>query len=138
MPGTTIETFFETARRFGDRTALRRKVGGSWREWSWNAFASEARRAGRALVALGVPAGGTVSILGPNRPEWVIAAFGSMAAGATPAGIYTTSTTEQVAYITAHAESTVAVVHDAKQLAKFRAVRAELPALKHIVLMDGT
>jgi hypothetical protein len=41
--------------------------------------------AARALVALGVPEGGTVSILGFNRPEWIVFDVAAMTSGAAPA-----------------------------------------------------
>ncbi len=137
MRRSPLDVFFENAKKYNDRAALRHKVDGTWRELKWSEYARDVRRAGRALIKLGVTAGGRIAILGPNRPEWVIANLGAMAAGAAPAGIYLTSTPEQAAYIAAHAEAPVAVVHDDKQLAKFRAHQAQLPNLKHYVLMNG-
>jgi long-subunit acyl-CoA synthetase (AMP-forming) len=134
---TLVQAFFDTANRFSTRVALRHKRGGSWHERTFGDYAREVRRAGRALMHLGVEPGGKVSILAPNRPEWMIGALGAMAAGGAPVGIYGTSTADQVGYIAAHAESRVAIVHDAKQLAKFRAEAANLPRLEHFILLDG-
>src|SRR5690348_12854992 len=85
---TTIASFFATARRLGDRLAW--KYGD--REHSWTEAAQLVRRAARAYVGLGVKPGEKVSIVGPNRPEWLIADLGAIAAGAVPAPIYPTLT----------------------------------------------
>jgi long-chain acyl-CoA synthetase len=107
MQRSLIETFFATARRLGGRIALRHREGGAWRERSWNDYAAEVRRVARGLIALGVPHGGTVAIVGPNRPEWLLANLGAMAAGGVPFGIYPTMTADQQVYIAGHAEAAV-------------------------------
>ncbi len=134
---STIDAFFETARRLGGRIALRHRVAGAWQETSWTEYARLVRRAARALVHLGVPVGGAVNIVGPNRPEWVIADLAAMAAGGVAAPIYPTLTDEGVAFVAAHSEARVAVVHDERQLAKLRTHRERLPHLRHVVLMEG-
>lgn len=45
-------------------------------------LAERARRRARQLAALGVEPGDAVGVLGPNRPEWLIAAHGGWLAGA--------------------------------------------------------
>jgi long-subunit acyl-CoA synthetase (AMP-forming) len=136
MRTSTIHAFLETAEKRSTQIGLRGKFGGAWREWTFAQYAADVRRAARAFISLGVPAGGAVVILGPNRPEWLIADLGAMAAGAVPAGIYLTSTPDQAAYIAGHCDATVAVVHNAQQLAKLRA-RDKLPRLARFVLMEG-
>src|SRR4030067_854755 len=72
--------------------------------------APAARRAGRALIGLGLAPGQHVAILGFNRAEWVITYLGAMVAGGAAAGIYTTSSADEVAYMMGHAEAPVVVV----------------------------
>ncbi len=128
---TSIEAFFETAGRLGPRLCW--KYGA--RDISWSEAGRLVRTVGRALVALGGKPGDAVSIMGPNRPEWVMADLGAIAAGAVPAPIYPTLTAEQAGYIAEHSEAVVAVVQDAAMLAKLRARR---PAkLRWFVLLEG-
>jgi long-subunit acyl-CoA synthetase (AMP-forming) len=134
---TLVESFFDTANRYAGRIALRHKRGGAWHERTWRDFAREVRQVGRAFIHLGLEPEGKVAILAPNRPEWMIGAVAAMAAGGAPVGIYGTSTADQVGYIAAHAECRIAIVHDRKQLQKFRAEAARLPHLKHYILLDG-
>src|SRR5258707_1272196 len=128
---TSIEAFFETAGRLGPRLCW--KDGA--RDISWSEGGRLGRKDWRALVALGVKPGDAVSIMGPNRPERVMADLGAIAAGAVPAPIYPTLTAEQAGYIAEHSEAVVAVVQDAAMLAKLRARR---PAkLRWFVLLEG-
>ncbi|CAN5119821.1 AMP-dependent synthetase/ligase [soil metagenome] len=117
--------------------AYQAKVDGRWRPTTWRTYVEQIRTAARALIALGVPPGGRVSILGFNRPEWVILDHATMMAGGAPAGIYTTCSPEEVAYIIHHSESSVVLVENAAQLAKIKAQRTHLPLLKWIVMMNG-
>ena len=117
--------------------AYQTKVNGRWQPTTWKVYVEQIRSAARAMIALGLPRGGKVSILGFNRPEWVIFDHAAMMAGGCPAGIYTTCSAEEVHYIIHHSESVLVLVENAEQLAKVRAKRAELPGLKWIVMMQG-
>ncbi len=138
MPTDTIPyRLFQTAARTPDAAAYYVKSGGTWNPTSYADYAAEVRAAARALVALGVPAGGTVSILGFNRPEWIVFDVAAMTIGAAPAGIYTTNSPDEVRYIIGHAESPVVLLENAMQWEKVKKVRADLPHLKHVVMMKG-
>jgi long-chain acyl-CoA synthetase len=124
--------------RFGSAPAYHVRGPDGWEATSWSDYAAEVRRAGAALVALGVEPGQAVAILGANRPEWVICDVGAMAAGAVPAGIYTTSSPAECAYILNHCEAPVLLVENEDQWLKIVSVRDQLPHLRHVVMMkDG-
>jgi long-subunit acyl-CoA synthetase (AMP-forming) len=137
MPDTVLGVFEATAARQPDRPAMRTRSGGEWRTTVWTQYREEVRRAARGLIARGVQPGEGVAILGYNRPEWFVANVAAIAAGARPAGIYTTSTAEQCRYIVSHAEVAVAVVENREGLAKLAASGDQLSRLKAIVLMEG-
>jgi long-chain acyl-CoA synthetase len=140
--GVALETIPQivigNGRRFGAAPAYYVRGSGGWEPTSWERYAAEVRQAGAAIVALGVEPGQPVCILGSNRPEWVIFDVGAMAAGAIPAGIYTTSSPAECAYILNHSEAPVVVVENEAQWQKIAAVRDELPHLRHVVTMRGT
>ena len=117
--------------------AYQAKVNGRWQPTTWRMYVDQIRTCARALMALGLPRGGKVSILGFNRPEWVIFGHAAMMAGGAPAGIYTTCSPEEVQYIVHHSESVVVLVENADQLAKIKAKRDQLPLLKYVVTMRG-
>ena len=117
--------------------AYQAKVNGRWQPTTWRTYADQVRTAARALMALGLPRGGAVAILGFNRPEWVILGQAAMMAGGAAAGIYTTCSADEVQYIVHHSEAPIVLVEDTGQLAKIKATRDKLPLLKWIVMMRG-
>ena len=117
--------------------AYQAKVNGRWQPTTWRTFVDQCRTAARAMIALGLPRGGKVAILGFNRPEWTIFDHASMLCGGAPAGIYTTCSPDEVQYIVHHSEAHLVLVEDAAQLAKVEARRAQLPLLRNIVMMRG-
>ena len=132
------EVLDTTARAYGDQPAMRHKNDGLWQVTTWREYRDGARQVGRALIALGVQPGEGIAIIGGNCPQWFLADVGAILCGAVPAGIYTTSSSEQCQYITDHCDARVAVVEDGKQLAKFKEQWPNLPKLQHIVLMRGS
>ncbi|MCC7538234.1 MAG: AMP-binding protein [Deltaproteobacteria bacterium] len=134
---TVMELFDATARSHASKPALKAKKDGRWVETTWAEYREQIRTAARGFVKLGLEPGQGVSILGGNRPEWLVADVGAIYAGGFPAGIYTTSSAEQCQYIADHSDSAIVVVENAEQLAKILEVRGQLPKLKAIVLMSG-
>jgi long-chain acyl-CoA synthetase len=132
-----VARLFAQARRRPDAPAHFTRVDGVWQRTTWAEYATEVRRAARALLALGVRSGGTTAILGFNRAEWVVFDVATMAAGAAPAGIYTTCSPEEVAYIVDHAEAPVVLVESLAQWAKIEREAGRLPHLRHVVFMRG-
>ena len=137
MGQTVMAVLSETARRHGDRPAMRVKRGGRWETTTWADYEREVRRMARGFLSLGLEPGQGVVIVGYNRPEWFVADLAAIAAGGVPTGIYTTSSPEQVHYITEHCEAAVAVVESREYLRTFLPLLPSLPKLKAIVLMEG-
>jgi long-chain acyl-CoA synthetase len=134
---TIPHRFFEHARKRPDDSAFFHKIDGRYQPTTWSGYAKTVRRAAKALIALGFPRGGTVSILGFNRPEWTTLDLAAMCAGGAPAGIYTTCSPDEVQYIIHHAESPLVLVENAAQWEKVKKVLERLPLLKHVVMMSG-
>jgi long-chain acyl-CoA synthetase len=128
--------FFAQAARRAGQVALRRKRYGIWHRITWEAYAAQVRQVAHALLALGVQKGDRVGLIGENRPEWLYADLGIQTVGAATTGIYTTSSPEQLHYILDHAGVRVFVVEGEEQLDKVLEIRAQLPYLEHVVVMD--
>lgn len=118
-----------------ERPAYLVKRDGAWQATTWKAYADEVVLAARALVALGFEPGERISLLGFNRPEWTTMHLAAMAAGGASAGIYTTSSPDEIAYIVGHSDSPLILVETADQLRRVEQKRADLPRLKYVVLM---
>ena len=131
------DVFADTVKKCGALTALKVKRNGAWVATSWEGYFAATRRAGRALVALGLEKGEAVVLIGFNSPEWCIADVGAIFAGGVPAGIYTTNSPAQCKFIAAHSDARVAFTENEAQTKKFVAIRSELPRLVAIVQMMG-
>ncbi|HXG04634.1 MAG TPA: long-chain-fatty-acid--CoA ligase [Candidatus Binatia bacterium] len=94
-----------------------------------NAFAGAPR-------GLGIGRGDRVSLFMANRPEYVIAFYALARLGAVSSPVNPSYRERELAYQLADAEA-VAVVTQADLLPLVRAVRAEIPGLKHVIAVDG-
>jgi len=134
---STPARLFEQARVRPDAPAYKIHDGSGWVATSWKDYADTARRAARALVALGVQPDDCVAILGYNRPEWTTMAIAAMAARARPAGVYWTSAPPEISYILQHSEAPVFLVETAEHVEQALQLKAECPHLETIVVMEG-
>jgi HIP---CoA ligase len=80
IPTTIPAAVASAAREFGDAEALT-EPGGA--RLSYRELHDRAREVARALIADGIAPGDRVAIWGPNTAAWVLAALGSLTAGAT-------------------------------------------------------
>ena len=124
-----------TARQ-GGKPALKHKVDDEWVEVSYRQLEGTVRELALGLVDLGIEPGDRVSILSHTRPEWTYACFATFAAGAIVVSVYQTNSPEECHYVLHHSEARAVFVEDAEQLAKVRAVEADLPALEFVIVID--
>lgn len=133
MSKTVYGVFTQTVDKHPDTVALKTKRNGQWQGVSWKQYRDTVRQAGRGLLALGVQPGDGIGILSGNSEEWLFGYMAGVACGAVPAGLYTTSSADQVHYVLEHSDSVVVIIDTQEQLDKVLAVRDRLPKLKAIV-----
>jgi long-subunit acyl-CoA synthetase (AMP-forming) len=139
VSGKTVCTVFaEAVAKWGDRPALHWKEDGEWRSLTWKGYRDQVAALTLALRSLGFGSGQFGMIMARNVPEHVIADLGIVHAGGAAISVYNTLAPEQIEYIANHSEATVAFVEDEGFLAKFLAIRASTPHLKHLVLVRGS
>ncbi|HUF26923.1 MAG TPA: long-chain fatty acid--CoA ligase [Gemmatimonadaceae bacterium] len=132
-PGTLNKLFFDAVERYDKPDALQVKIGGAYRPISHRTIADRVRRIALGLQALGIQRRDRVAILGENRPEWAIADYGCLAAGVTDVPIYPTLPADQIPYILNDAGAAAIFVSNASQAEKIEQIRAQLPALRHVI-----
>ncbi len=113
------------------------KKDGEWTKISTEEVGTAVRRLSLGLQALGLGPGDRMAILSENRPEWVMADFAALLAGAVTVPVYTSLPPDQVGYILADAGVKVVVCSDLDLWGKVEAVRGGLPALERIVVVEG-
>ena len=128
--------FKTTVEKYGDRTAMRKKEYGLWRDISWNEYHEQAGCVGAALISMGLEKGDCVSIIGDNCPEWVIIDMGVQCAGGTAVGVYATNAWPQVEYVLGNSDSKFFFVENEEQLDKWFQFRDKVPRLKKVIVWD--
>jgi long-chain acyl-CoA synthetase len=112
--GNLVEMFLTRAGEKGDSPFLWAKRGEEWQPLSW----SEARRQVIALATslkrIGLDSGDRVMLVSENRPEWLIADLGIMAAGCVTVPTYTTNTTRDHAHILGNSGARAVIVSNQK------------------------
>jgi len=131
------QMFFSRAASRGQRPAQLVKRDGTWQATSWQAMSDHVRNIAKGLLTLGLQVGDRVALLANSRAEWVQCDLGIMAAAGITVPVYPSLLPDQVAYILQNAEVTLVCVDTPAQLDKVLQVRTALPALRHIVLMEG-
>jgi len=83
--------FFANTAEIGDRGFLWERCDGAWKPVSGAQARSDAAALSNALKSLGVVKGDRIALISENRPEWLIADIGIMAAGAISVPAYVTN-----------------------------------------------
>ncbi len=83
--------FFANTAEIGDRGFLWERCDGAWKPVSGAKARSDAAALSNALKSLGVVKGDRIALISENRPEWLIADIGIMAAGAISVPAYVTN-----------------------------------------------
>jgi long-chain acyl-CoA synthetase len=133
----TLCDIFANAAACGKPDLLLSKVAGSWRPISAADFGFTVRALSLGLNGLGIQPGDRVGILSENRPEWAMADYAILCAGAWSVPIYPTLPAAQVAPLLADCGARAVFVSNLEQLGKILTVRAQLTGLDHVILIEG-
>ena len=109
---------------------MRHKDLGIWQSWTWAQMLDEIRAFSIGLAELGLKRGDKFTIVGNNRPRLYWAMCAGQALGAVPVPVYADAVADEMAYVLAHAEVTLAVVQDQEQVDKIIAVSDRVPHLR--------
>ncbi|MDH5198817.1 MAG: AMP-binding protein, partial [Gemmatimonadota bacterium] len=138
-PHTLNDIFFDAMEHFSSKAAaMQYKAGGTWHGITHQEFARRVKHTALGLLELGVKPGDRVAIMSPNRPEWAIADFGCLTARCADVPVYPTLPAKQAAYVLRDSGVVAAFVADLEQYAKVADTRADIPALRHVILFEGT
>ncbi len=134
---TIADLLPKAAALYGAQSATSFKNGDAWQQNSYSELLADSEAVGRGLIALGVAAGDRVCILANTRREWTVADLGGAAAGVVVVPIYQTNSPKECEWVVSDSQAVAIFVENAEQAAKIAAVREQLPALKHVIVMVG-
>jgi len=137
VEGQTIASrFLDTVATHGDVPALRWKgERGDVEQWTFREYADRVASAAAWLRDRGVGPGDRIVLMMRNIPEFHVIDLAAVFLGATPISIYNSSSPDQIAYLVGHSKAVLAIVEDDGFAERFEAVRAELPALREVVVL---
>ncbi len=129
-----VKAFYATVDRLGDDVAIRTQDDSY--SITWNELRDRVHRIAGGLAKLGVGKGDTVALMLNNRPEFIPCDLATVSLGGIPFSVYQTSSPEQIQYVCDHAGAKVAVV-ETMFLESFNKARKDMPALEHVIVVDG-
>ena len=129
--------FFAAAARLGNKPFLWHKTDGNYRPISWNAAAEAVRHLALGLCALGITRGDRVALVAENRPEWVIADFAIMSAGAVTVPAYTTNSVEDHRHVFADSGAAAIIVSKPALSARVLAAANQVASVHTVIAIEG-
>jgi len=109
-----VSLFLARAGEKGDEPFLWAKRDGEWRPIGWAEAARQVAALAASLKRIGINPGDRVALVSENRPEWLIADLGIMAAGCITVPTYTTNTTRDHAHILGNSGARAVIVSSQK------------------------
>ncbi|MCU1496975.1 MAG: putative AMP-dependent synthetase/ligase [Acidimicrobiales bacterium] len=105
------------------------------RRLTYREMDEEANRLANHLLAQGFGHGDHIGIYGQNTAEWLVAMVAVFKIRAVPININFRYVTDELAYLFGNADL-VALVHDREYLDRIAAVTAQVPGLRHFVMIE--
>ena len=136
MDATVARVFQESARIFHDRPAIKEKRGESYHPISYGELFTRVKEIGTGLRSLGIEPGDKVGIISDNRQEWILCDLACICIGGADVPRGSDSTDREIDYILSHSDAVASFVEDEAQLKKVLTLRARLPTLRFLVVMD--
>jgi long-chain acyl-CoA synthetase len=132
------QVFFQRAAELGPRTFIKLQTGEHFQDISWQDFAALVRNVLLGLVSLGLSPGETVAIIGENCLPWLAADLATISSGFANVVLAPTLSDLMLLRVLNHAECRVAFVQNHVGVGRLLNLKGQLPALTHIINMDGT
>lgn len=131
-----VAMFRDRCARFGDAPHWRIRRGGAWMTMTWSGSQAIVNELIAGLSALGVRPGTKVGILSETRWEWVAADWAILGLGAVTVPIYASLTGDMIAYMLNDSQVEYVFVENAAQYAKLASMRASVPRLKALIMIE--
>ena len=131
-----VAMFLDEAARKGDRPFLWAKRDGTYRATSWRETAEAIHALARGLRLLGLKTGERVGLVSENRPEWMIADLGIMAAGGITVPAYTTNTIDDHRHILANSGARMVIVSTNALASRVLPAADQVTSIEHIITIE--
>jgi len=138
LEDTLIGLIVKNAAEMPDEVAMREKRYGVWSPITWREFQEKVQRFALGIRTLGFQDDDKLTIIGDNKPEWIIAEFGCIAADGIPTGVYPDSLAEEMAYLITYSDSRFLVARDQEQADKVLAIWEKIrDKIEKVIIWDS-
>ena len=134
---TIIDFVERQTKRFPEHVFLREKVGETWTETTYTQTRNEGRVYAAGFMALGLQKGEKVSLLSEGKNLWILSELGILYAGGVNVPLSGKLEAPDVEFRVNHSDSRFVVV-SRQQLSKIRQIRASIPAVEKVIVLDET
>ncbi len=124
-----------TAEKFPEKSAVRIRRKKKWFGYTYGELLEKVSRLAAFIKASGLGKGSKISVLGENRPEWVLCYFAVQWAGATVVPLDARLKPPEYLHILNDAEVEMVFVSGSK-LADIQEIRDRVGSLKKVIVMD--
>jgi len=131
-----VTMFLTRSRERGGKPFLWAKREGAWKSISWSEAARQVAALAEGLKQIGLKPGDRVMLVSENRPEWLIADLGIMAAGCVTVPTYTTNTTRDHQHILANSGASAVIVSTQKLAGPLLPAVLFESTCKHVISID--
>ncbi|OJH41363.1 AMP-dependent synthetase/ligase [Cystobacter ferrugineus] len=135
---TLVDIYLKSIANFGPRPLFLEKKNGQWVEMTYIQFGQKVDDLRGGLVQLGVRPGDRVAVISNNRHEWAVGAYATYTLGAAYVPMYEQQQEKEWQYILKDCGATLVFAATDAIAKKLAALKAELPALQHIIRFSGT
>jgi len=136
MADTIRQLLTEAAKARSAEVALRHKQNGAWHEIPYQELLARTRRVSEAVHKLGQARCAHIAIFLDNEYRWPEIYLGIAAAAFTAVPVDAKLRVQEVAHILRDSEAGVVFV-SSRTYAVVKEAAAQLPALKHVIVLDG-
>ena len=131
-----VTMFLTRAHEKGEAPFLRANDGAAWQSISWSETARRVAALAAGLKRIGMKPGDRVMLVSENRPEWLIADLGIMAAGCVTVPTYTTNTTRDHQHILNNSEARAVIVSTQKLATSLLPAVLFASSCSHVISID--
>lgn len=139
MYQTIPQLFDEIVKKYPDMGAqMSKDAKGAFHTTTYRQLQNQVRSMAAALDSLGLKKRENVGLISDNRSQWLVADLAVLSLGAVDVPRGRDAMPYEVSFILGYTESRFCFAENNEQLQKILELKSELPALRHLIVMDDS
>src|SRR5665647_1059548 len=134
---TIPRMFYNTVENFGERPALKYKVGDDYLILDYNGFADIVEKMGSGLLGLGLNKGDKVCLMAHTSAAWAWADFAIQTVGGVTVTVYPSLSAQETAFVVNHSDARYLVAGNAHIAEKVASGWKLMPGLEKIIVLES-